>query len=340
MPDNDTIDGPVVVAGGDGELGRLMVSRLAEQGVRDIRVIGLRPYTGPEQVSSLVCDLGAATARRQLQDALAGARCVVSMVMPPLTTATRADYYRCNVRGVAALVDEAAAAGVESFVYVSSIAVMDHFERHIDADEDTVLPALGDYELPYDRTKRLGEEAVLAAHRPHGMWTCSLRCGSIICSPNALQLRGMLGRAAVVLTPGEPIDTNYGVNTAWGIWLAMRALDKRNAAAAGEVFFLTKGEALRGADIAGHIARRMNTRVLTAPGWATRLLHGGLRAHHRVRARLGLRRPGIPLHRFLDIANYQQTFCNHKAERVLGYAPLVSMDEAFDQLVAAHRNGG
>ncbi len=329
--------GPVVVAGGDGELGRLMVARLAEQGVDDIRVVGLRPYDGPERVDSFVCDLGREQQRWRLRAALKGARTVVSMVMPPLRTASAADYQRCNVDGVNALLAEARSAGVRSFVYVSSIAVMDHFVPHRDADETTPLPDPASYQIPYDRTKREGEDAVLAAHDPEGMWTCSVRCGSIICSPRAMQLTALLGRVAVVLTPGAPIDTNYGVNTAWGLWLAVAALEQRNVDAAGEVFFLTKGESLRGLDVAQRVARRLNTKVVTTPPWATQLIARGLRASHRLRVRLGMATPGIPLHRFLEIADYEQTFRNDKAEQVLGYAPIVSMEDAFDRLIDEHR---
>ena len=132
--------GPIALIGGSGELGHLFVARLVEQGVEDIRVIDLRPYDGPEPVTSYVCDIAEPGHRPRLEAALAGARSVVSMVMPPLLTARAVDYVRCNVRGVGAALDAARSTGVRSFVYVSSIAVMDHFVEHVLYDKPTIAP--------------------------------------------------------------------------------------------------------------------------------------------------------------------------------------------------------
>jgi len=326
-------EGPVVVAGGAGQLGQWMVRRLFAQGVTDVRVIDVNAYPGPEPVQSVRCDLSDAASLPRLQEALNGARTVVSMVMPALLTASESDHHRCNVDGVLQLLDASRAAGVRNFVYISSIAVMDHFTHHHDANEDD-LPEATAYQSCYDQTKRIAEDAVLAAHAEDGMWTCSLRLGSLICSSRSLQLRGLLGPIAMVQDPGKPIDTNHGMNAAWGIWLAMRALDDRDPAAGGEAFLLTRGEPLSVLDVAQKISVRTDSLVVVWPTAFRWLVVRVLSILHHLAGRLGAHRPGLPTHFLFTIPEYEQTFSNAKAERILGYRPLITLDDAFDLIVS------
>jgi sterol-4alpha-carboxylate 3-dehydrogenase (decarboxylating) len=325
--------GPVVVAGGSGELGQWMVRCLLAQGVTDVRVVDINAYPGPERVRSIRCTLSDPDDLPALREALSGAETVVSMVMPPLLTATEREHIRCNVDGVLALLKEAREAHVRSFVYISSIAVMNHFISHHQAVEED-MPDIRSYNSCYDRTKRVAEDVVLAAHNVGGMWTCSLRLGSLICSPRSMQVRTLLGPVAFVQAAGKPIDTNHGINAAWGIWLAIQALGARDTRAGGEPFLLTRGAPLTVKQTARMVADRTKAPVWMLPAPAQWLMIQALWLMHRIATVVGARQPGLPPHLLLSIAKYEQTFSNEKAQRVLGYHPLIDLDAAFDLIVA------
>lgn len=133
----------VAVTGGDGELGFYIIQRLREEGCTDIRCIGLRPFREDGTCSLHICDLAAAPGtadRAVLCDAINACRGVICALMPPLMTAPTEAFYRSNVDAVGVLLEESQRLHVKSFVYISSIAVTNHFVDHVDADESMPLP--------------------------------------------------------------------------------------------------------------------------------------------------------------------------------------------------------
>ncbi|MGW7300603.1 UDP-glucose 4-epimerase GalE [Streptomyces sp. NPDC054829] len=79
-------------------------------------------------------------------------------------------YYRENVGGLATLLDAAAGAGVERFVFSSSAAVYGNPEVDLITEDTPCAPV-----NPYGETKLTGEWLVRAAGRAHGMATVCLR---------------------------------------------------------------------------------------------------------------------------------------------------------------------
>ncbi|MFR0355965.1 UDP-glucose 4-epimerase GalE [Streptomyces sediminimaris] len=79
-------------------------------------------------------------------------------------------YYRENVGGLATLLEAAAEAGVERFVFSSSAAVYGNPDVDLITEDTPCAPV-----NPYGETKLAGEWLVQAAGRAHGMATVCLR---------------------------------------------------------------------------------------------------------------------------------------------------------------------
>ena len=332
----------IAVAGGDGELGFHIIGRLREEGYTDIRCIGLRPFRDAAACSSFICDIAAPPGscdRQTLCDALKGCSGVICALMPPLMTAPKEAFFLSNVDAVGVLIEESERHGVKSFVHISSIAVMNHFVDHVNVDESAPLPKPSEYRSPYDATKRLGEEKVLAVSSD--MWTLSLRCGGIISSHKAMQFMGLYEKTGILLWAGKPIDTTHGVNVAWAAHLGLSALASRQDDVNREVFYVT-GEPLNQRDVAIHMTSRLGNTYTILPFILVQAILGGMWLAHGIK-RLFARVfrsssvPAIGLHQFVQMGKFSQTFSNEKARRVLNYTPILSTDEAFDRIVAEYK---
>jgi UDP-glucose 4-epimerase len=86
------------------------------------------------------------------------------------SVAEPARYYQENVGGLATLLDAAAGAGVERFVFSSSAAVYGNPDVDLITEDTPCAPV-----NPYGETKLAGEWLVRAAGRAHGMATACLR---------------------------------------------------------------------------------------------------------------------------------------------------------------------
>lgn len=240
----------VLLVGGSALLGgHVVTALLREDALVSIAVMDLRPYQGPhaDRVETLRGDV---TSAEDCARILAGSQpydVVISMVTPDLMRGTAEAFQRVNVDGIHNLLAACQNHGVRGLVYISSIAVLDHFRDHVDVDETEPLPPLEQYRSPYDRSKRLGEDAVLAADRPGGLRTCSLRMGGILSDMRDVALRYLTKPVVVIQGHGRPIDMIDmidGFNAAHAIVLAVRAILERADEVGGEAFFITKGRAV------------------------------------------------------------------------------------------------
>ncbi len=108
---------------------------------------------------------------------------VITSVKPPLEDTHYKVFIELNLAAMLELVTAAKSAGVRYFIYVSSIAAGSHYIPHHMATEDDAKPFLTDYEAPYDLSKRIAEDFVLAAHEPSVFTTVAIRTsGSVVCS--------------------------------------------------------------------------------------------------------------------------------------------------------------
>lgn len=327
-----------LVAGGAGQLGRHLLRALAEAGSPTVRVLDARPPVAPPDglaVEFARHRLGRDDAT-SLERALDGVDCVFSLITPDVQHASIKDFTRTNVDGVRNLLRASRAAGAQRFVHVSSVAVTELFTPSIDQNEEKELPSLDEYTLAYDRTKRLGEDAVLSGNTD-GFATVSLRPGAILNGPRGFTLRSAFEREGnVVSLEGSALmDYIAAEDLCSAALLAAERLDSPSVA--GQAFYVTKGETIRPEDVAQLVAKEMGWQLTLLPPVAQTCIGFGLQVGHAVKSSLGWPVPGVAPHDYLRIASIQKTFDNSRAMHVLNYCSKVSVEEAVSRAVAEYR---
>lgn len=117
----------ILVTGANGFVGRALVSRLAESGAEPV-IAGVRAGAFPTTQGVRSVELGDLATSADLSGALKGVRCVIHAAARAhlVDRQSRGDvgaFRAANVDGTLALARQAASAGVQRFVFVSSIKV-------------------------------------------------------------------------------------------------------------------------------------------------------------------------------------------------------------------------
>jgi dihydroflavonol-4-reductase len=154
-------DAPVLVTGATGFIGRLLVSRLLEEG-RRVRLLQRR--TAPEPDARLEVVQGDVTDLASVERAAGGVSSIVNLAgIVSHLESERAQMEAVNVGGVENVLAAARSAGVRRIVHVSSVASVGMAES-ADAplNEDSPYPERA-RQYAYAATKRRGEEVAMAA---------------------------------------------------------------------------------------------------------------------------------------------------------------------------------
>ena len=254
----------VFLTGGTGFVGGALLRRLAAEG-RAVRALARTPagqelvrFLGAEAVAGDLAD-GAA-----LQRGMAGCRVVFHAAgVNAMCLPDPAPMYRVNVDGAAGVVQAAAAAGVPRVVHTSSAVTMGEVAGVV-ATEATAHR--GSYLSQYERSKHLGEQAVLAEGRRTGV--------EVVCvSPSSVQGPGRTGGTARLLIgylSGRlrwTVDATFSLVFVNGCTRAHLLAERRGVA--GERYLvsgatLTVREAVA---LLGQLAG-MERKVRHLPGWA------------------------------------------------------------------------
>jgi len=154
--------GTILVTGATGFLGQALLPRLVDAG-HAVRVLERRPGSAPD-VAGVERATGDVTDPASLPAALAGVDRVIHMAgLVSHAEADRERLMRVNVGGTENVLAAARAAGVARVVHVSSIAAVGTTPdpgRPLDEDAPYSATAAS---YPYPLSKRLGEQAALAA---------------------------------------------------------------------------------------------------------------------------------------------------------------------------------
>ncbi len=150
----------ILVTGGTGFLGRRLVRRWSEAGEGPpLRVLSRQAegasYTSPLGVEVAYGDLGDEISLRQ---AAAGVSAIVHLASKNIDR-DGSGFAEVNVEGTRRLCRAAIEAGVEDFLYVSSVGVYGH-RSHRDADESTPVRP----DTPFSRSKAAAERIILDHH--------------------------------------------------------------------------------------------------------------------------------------------------------------------------------
>jgi nucleoside-diphosphate-sugar epimerase len=337
------VNGPVLVTGGTGFLGRRLVDRLLAAG-RRVTVLGRTPAPELERqgvrfVRAALDDVGAVRA------ACRGAETVFHVAAKVGVWGRYQEFFRANVVGTRALLDGCRDHGVARMVYTSTPSVVYNGRDLAGVDES--LPLTTACPSPYPVTKAIAEREVVAANsaelrtvalRPHLIWGV----GDPHLVPRVLA-RARAGRLRIVGAGRNRVDMVHIDNAVDAHLLAEQALavchlpnDQRAGArrADGRAFFITNDEPVVLWDWINALLRALGeppvTKSVSLPaahvaGFLCEALWEWLPL-----------RGEPPMTRFIaaELAK-DHWFDVTAARRDLGYVPRVSMAQGTADLVAA-----
>jgi dihydroflavonol-4-reductase len=262
--DPDPSQWPVLVTGAGGFVGGHVARLMAASGhfVRGLARRRPNQYDGDPAIEWLVGDLQDGEIRRRALDGVRGVIHVASWVS--LAPDRQGISQAVNVECTRQLLTEAAAAGVERFVYTSTIYSLAAGTADEPADESWAWN-LQSIESDYLRTKRQAERLVLEANRP-GFATIAL-CPGMVQGPRDLKptstsIAKALSRTTIAIVPpgGIPI-----------IDVELLALAHRRALVCGDggERYAVVGPYLSYGDLAGLVTKLTGRPwlLIQLPGW-------------------------------------------------------------------------
>ncbi|MCB1776448.1 MAG: NAD-dependent epimerase/dehydratase family protein [Candidatus Competibacteraceae bacterium] len=321
---------PVLVTGGTGFIGRSLVAALLARGaqvrmlVRDQAQCSRRH--AEEAVENMSGDL---TDIASLARACAGVKTLFHIAgfahadagdTPDFATR----HWTVNAQGTFNLLDAARTAGVQRFVFLSSVkAVGDPGPRCVDESWDTPP------ETPYGQAKRAAEEKVRAVGREAGMHTVNVR-PALVYGPgmkaNLLRLIEAVRRGWLPPLPetGNRRSLVHVNDVAQALLLAAT-----HPAATGQTYFVTDGRAYSGRELYQLIRQALGRPV---PNWAVpaKALWGLAELADGARWIMGYRnrKAQMMLDKLLGWACYD----SRRITDELGYQPVWDLERALPAL--------
>jgi sterol-4alpha-carboxylate 3-dehydrogenase (decarboxylating) len=315
-----------LVIGGAGMLGHEIARQLLGEGC-SVRIMDLRPaeVDGVEEIIGDVRDPRAVSGAVQGMDVVFHAAAAVwNRSTPPRT------YDEVNVGGTANVIEACRAAGVASLVYTSTMdVVVDGARPIVDGDEGLPYPR----KVPadnYSRTKIVAERMVIAAN-DNGLATCALRPAGIYGPRDRYHLPGVLDAAKKGMpfrlgTGQARFSHVYSENAAHAHVLAARHCCPLSPVA-GQCYFITDHHpATNLFDFMEPFVRALGYELPRR-----RIPYGAAYVLAWINEKIN---PLSNFNRFSVVQTcVDHTFVHHRAARDFGYAPRVSLDEAFRRTV-------
>jgi len=326
--------GSCLVIGGSGMLGFEIVRQLRAAD-RPVRVLDLQPL--PDEAPGVEARFGDLRHAEDVSAACEGMDTVFLVAAAVWDVRTpRRVYEEVNVGGTAAVIDACRRHGVRRLVFTSSMDVVVEGRKPIvDGDESLPYPA----RLPrdhYSRTKILAEKMVRGASGPR-LATCAIRPAGMYGPRDRYHLGNIIGmaRRGVSLRLGDGsarFSHVYSENAAHAHVLAARHLDP-GSVAAGQAYFVC--DHFPAENLFDFMERFLDALGLPIPRRSIPYpLAYWLAAVAEIVA------PRSNFNRFAVIQTcVDHTFVHHKAERELGYHPIVSKEEAFHRSLAWLKEG-
>ncbi|MFD7076289.1 NAD-dependent epimerase/dehydratase family protein [Nocardioides sp. NPDC059952] len=313
------LDQRIFITGANGFIGRAMAERFRALGAT---VTGVDLVADPE--NGVVA--GDITQPERWADELEGADVVIHTAALLGAAYSLEKAWNVNVLGTHRVLRATLEAGVPRFVQFSSIMA---YGFSFPDGVDETYPVRIEYD-PYTDTKINGEAVVLAAHATGEVDVTVIRPGDVW-GPGSVWVRSPI--AEMVKPTGFPLPNGgrgvfspvYIDNFVDGMVLVLAHPEVTQ----GQIFNLSDGVGIPCREFFGRLAEMSGGKVVYLPiRIATRLadMVGAL-----------IRRTGT----HSDLAagtmhmlNRTGTFSIEKAERVLGYQPVVTFDEGMDRVAA------
>lgn len=348
--------GSVLVIGGCGFLGHHIVAQLLESYSAQISVLDL--HTTRNRFPFVSYYDGDITSESDVWSVLEKCKpaVIIHTASPPpvenTTKALRALYKKVNIEGTRNLVERAGELGcVKAFVYTSSASVVhDTVSNLVNADERWPVLRAPQQKEYYAETKGIAEGIVLAANRKYGdMLTISLRPAGIFGEGDVAAIPNMLkayekGQTKFQLGDNDNLfDFTYVGNVAYAHILAALALQHTlrqktrpldHEKVDGEAFFITNGSPVYFWDFARMVWSTAGDKTEPSQVWTIEK-DFGLMVASMIEWIFWLAGGWTPnLTRKKVVYSCMTRFYNiDKARRILGYKPLVGIEEGVVKTV-------
>jgi len=320
----------ILVTGATGGLGRNAVRTLLEQGVQ-VRATGRNAGAGREleRMGAEFVALDLAQATPQQADALVrGIDTVWHCAALSSPWGREQDFIAANVTATGQLLRAAAASHVKRFVHISTPAMYFDYRNRYEVPE-TFRPE--HYVNAYARTKAMAEKLVQdSAERQPQMLCVILRPRAIfgphdqVLIPRLARVLNERGGKLPLPNGGKAtIDVTYVDNVVHAMWLATI----HKSLVSGAAFNITNGEPARLCDILRALFCEQLQQPFEIVSLPYRVLALAARAMELV-SRVTRREPSLTAYS-LGALSFDMTLDNAKARKVLGYRPIVSLQEGI-----------
>jgi nucleoside-diphosphate-sugar epimerase len=314
------------ITGASGFVGGAIVRALADR-------YTLRALSRSESSDTAIRALGATPIRGELGsvavEAVAGSEAVIHCAAFVKQWGTREQFWNANVEGTRQLLQVARQAGARRFIHIGTEAALFYGQHMRDIDERYPYPAHTPF--LYSETKAAAEKLVLAANAP-GFATLSVR-PRLVWGPGDQTILPVLeamvrsGRFAWIDGGHALTSTTHIANLVHGVELALERGNGGNAYFVTDEGVTPMREFLR----ALLATRRVSPPDKSIPGWLARTLGTVTEVAWRALGRTS----DPPLTRFAaSIMSRDCTITTHKAQRELGYRPVISRSDGLRQLSA------
>ena len=307
------------VTGGSGFVGGALIERLRREGW-DVRALARS-----DRAAARVRELGAEPVTGDLDDLrIEGCEVTFHAAAKVEEWGDPDDFERINVRGTQNVVDACRAGGVRRLVHVGTEAALMAGQPLVNVDENA--PLRPDSPALYSWSKAKAEQIVRSADletvvvRPRFVWGR----GDTTLLPALIEMVRS-GRFRWVGGGRQLSATTHIDNTVEGLWLAA------TKAPAGSVYFVTDGEPVVFREF---ITEMLGTQGVEIPDKSVPPGVARVAAAASERIWRLLKRPGSPpLTRFaVWVSSQECTIDISRAERELGYRPVISREEGLAEL--------
>lgn len=322
------------VIGGSGFLGQYMVEQLLARGY-DVNVFDIRQSFDTPRVHFFIGDL---CNQQDLYPALKGVSIVFHCASPPPSSNNKELFYRVNFIGTKNVIETCKKAGVQKLILTSSASVVFEGTDIKNGTEDlpyAVKPI--DY---YTETKILQERAVLDANDPkNNFLTTAIRPHGIF-GPRDPQMVPILveaarkGKMKFMIGNGENlVDFTFVENVVHGHILAAEHLS-RDVTMGGKAFHITNDEPIPFWTFLSRILTGLNYEApkYHIPYWVAYYLAFLLSLLVMVLSPIIQIQPTFTPMRVALAGTFHYYSCE-RAKKVMGYQPLVTLDDAVEKTV-------
>lgn len=323
-------DKSVFVTGGSGYVGRNLIRRLVADGLR------VRALARSEASARIVAALGADPMRgdildrASLESAMTGCEWLIHAAADTAHGAFAAQQHHTNLEGTRNVLNAARAAGITRAVHVSTEAMLLSGAPLRNANEETPIPSR--HAGSYSASKAAAEQAALAENRD-GLDVISVRPRFVWGRDDTTALPQLVaatrsGKLTWIDGGTYLTSTTHIDNVAEGI---LRALEQGRG---GQAYFITDGAPMEFRAFVSALLRRAGVEPpgKTAPRWLVAAvanigdwlerISGG-----RIKSPIGTQEYGtMGVEVTLDIT---------KAERELGYRPVITFEAGLDTVQEA-----